>query len=150
MSEPLYTREEGAGDAGEKKAYRAADIAKAWSPFYILTAAITIWSLPAFKALFQEGGLLYQSTLLFKMPFLHQQIMKMPPIAPSAMPLDAVFKVDSFKEAKASRQEKFLLNSPVTMTAAKIAVPVADSRSTLKTASNGMADGAIGGIFIIC
>ncbi|MGG4111994.1 L-lactate permease [Bacillus subtilis] len=87
-------REEGAGDAGEKKAYRAADIAKAWSPFYILTAAITIWSLPAFKALFQEGGLLYQSTLLFKMPFLHQQIMKMPPIAPSAMPLDAVFKVD--------------------------------------------------------
>lgn len=59
-----------------KKAYRAADIAKAWSPFYILTAAITIWSLPAFKALFQEGGLLYQSTLLFKMPFLHQQIMK--------------------------------------------------------------------------
>lgn len=83
-----------AGDAGEKKAYRAADIAKAWSPFYILTAAITIWSLPAFKALFQEGGLLYQSTLLFKMPFLHQQIMKMPPIAPSAMPLDAVFKVD--------------------------------------------------------
>ncbi|MBD4756225.1 L-lactate permease, partial [Xanthomonas citri pv. citri] len=47
-------REEGAGDAGEKKAYRAADIAKAWSPFYILTAAITIWSLPAFKALFQE------------------------------------------------------------------------------------------------
>ncbi|WP_181218177.1 L-lactate permease [Bacillus subtilis] len=87
-------REEGAGDAGEKKAYRAADIAKAWSPFYILTAAITIWSLPAFKALFQEGGLLYQSTLLFKMPFLHQQIMKMPPIAPSAMPLDAVLKVD--------------------------------------------------------
>lgn len=56
----------------------------------------------------------------------------------------------SFKEAKASRQEKFLLNSPVTMTAAKIDVPVADSRSTLKTASNGMADGAIGGIFIIC
>lgn len=87
-------REEGAGETGEKKAYSAADIAKAWSPFYILTAAITIWSLPAFKALFQEGGLLYQTTLLLKMPFLHQQIMKMPPIAPSAMPLDAVFKVD--------------------------------------------------------
>ncbi|AUZ25154.1 L-lactate permease [Bacillus subtilis] len=87
-------REEGAGESGEKKAYSAADIAKAWSPFYILTAAITIWSLPAFKALFQEGGLLYQTTLLLKMPYLHQQIMKMPPIAPSAMPLDAVFKVD--------------------------------------------------------
>lgn len=28
------------------------------------------------------------------MPFLHQQMMKMPPIAPTAMPLDAVFKVD--------------------------------------------------------
>ncbi|MCI4139850.1 L-lactate permease, partial [Bacillus vallismortis] len=76
----------------KKKAYSAADIAKAWSPFYILTAANTIWSLPAFKALFQEGGLLYQTTLLCKMPFLHQQIMKLPPMAPSAMPWDAVCK----------------------------------------------------------
>jgi lactate permease len=33
-------------------------IVKAWSTFYLLTIFILIWSFPAFKGLFAEGGLL--------------------------------------------------------------------------------------------
>ena len=67
---------------------------KAWSPFYILTAVITVWSLPAFKALFAVGGPLNWTTILVKMPFLHQQIVKLPPIAQTETPIDAIFKID--------------------------------------------------------
>lgn len=74
--------------------YSWGEVAKAWSPFYILTGVIALWSLPAFKALFQEGGLLKQTTVLLKMPFLHQEILKTPPIAAQAAPLDAVLKLD--------------------------------------------------------
>lgn len=38
----------------------------AWSPFYILTAAIFVWSIPTFKALFSSQGAL--SWLVFKFP----------------------------------------------------------------------------------
>lgn len=40
----------------------------AWSPFYILTAAIFVWSIPAFKALFLEGGVLSSLVLKFSLP----------------------------------------------------------------------------------
>ncbi|MCY7857060.1 L-lactate permease [Bacillus sonorensis] len=74
--------------------YGALEVVKAWSPFYILTGVIALWSLPAFKGLFQDGGLLKQTTLLIKMPFLHQEALKTPPISPQAAPLDAVLKLD--------------------------------------------------------
>lgn len=74
--------------------YRAADIMNAWSPFYILTAVIAVWSLPGFKGLFQEGGFLKQTTILFNMPFLHREVLKTPPISPEQAPLDAVMKLD--------------------------------------------------------
>ncbi|MBN8235173.1 L-lactate permease [Halobacillus kuroshimensis] len=74
--------------------YSLKEIVKAWSPFYILTAVITIWSLPAFKALFNDGGLLAGTTRLVSIPYLHQQIQKAPPIAPETTALDAIFKLD--------------------------------------------------------
>ncbi|MFB8733077.1 L-lactate permease [Bacillus sp. SL00103] len=55
---------------------------------------ITVWSLPAFKALFVCEGPLNWTTILVKMPFLHQQIVKLPPIAQTATPIDAIFKID--------------------------------------------------------
>ncbi|WP_312609274.1 L-lactate permease, partial [Mammaliicoccus sciuri] len=53
-----------------------------------------VWSLPAFKALFAVGGPLNWTTILVKMPFLHQQIVKLPPIAQTETPIDAIFKID--------------------------------------------------------
>ncbi|MES1037478.1 L-lactate permease [Bacillus pumilus] len=87
-------REEGAPAIEQKQTYRGVEVLKAWSPFYILTAVITVWSLPAFKALFAVGGPLNWTTILVKMPFLHQQIVKLPPIAQTATPIDAIFKID--------------------------------------------------------
>ncbi|WP_224925934.1 L-lactate permease [Bacillus pumilus] len=87
-------REEGAPAVEQKQTYRGVEVLKAWSPFYILTAVITVWSLPAFKALFAVGGPLNWTTILVKMPFLHQQIVKLPPIAQTATPIDAIFKID--------------------------------------------------------
>ncbi|WP_249705169.1 L-lactate permease [Bacillus zhangzhouensis] len=87
-------REEGAPAIEQKQTYRGVEVLKAWSPFYILTAVITVWSLPAFKALFAVGGPLNWTTILVKMPFLHQQIVKLPPIAQTETPIDAIFKID--------------------------------------------------------
>ncbi|MDM5296881.1 L-lactate permease [Bacillus pumilus] len=87
-------REEGAPAIEQKQTYRGVEVIKAWSPFYILTAVITVWSLPAFKALFAVGGPLNWTTILVKMPFLHQQIVKLPPITQTDTPIDAILKID--------------------------------------------------------
>nr|WP_275591751.1 L-lactate permease [Mammaliicoccus sp. O-M54] len=42
----------------ETKKHSVKSIMYAWSPFYILTIFVMIWSAPFFKALFAEGGLL--------------------------------------------------------------------------------------------
>lgn len=42
------------------------EVIAAWSPFYILTAVILVWSLPVFKNLFAAGGPL--SALVFAVP----------------------------------------------------------------------------------
>ncbi|AJS60649.1 L-lactate permease [Paenibacillus sp. IHBB 10380] len=44
------------------------NIIKAWSPFYLLSIFVLIWSLPAFKGLFTAGEALDFTTLTFKMP----------------------------------------------------------------------------------
>lgn len=54
--------------APEPEARRASlgEVVSAWSPFYILTAVILVWSLPVFKDLFAAGGPL--SFLVFGVP----------------------------------------------------------------------------------
>ncbi|TYR81524.1 L-lactate permease [Priestia megaterium] len=81
-------------EAAAQKSYSFKEIILAWSPFYILTATIMIWSLPAFKALFAEGGLLNKTTLLLKIPGLDGQVATAPPIAEMETPLAAVFKLE--------------------------------------------------------
>ncbi|KOS69044.1 L-lactate permease [Lysinibacillus contaminans] len=44
------------------------DVIKAWSPFYLLSIFILIWSIPAFKNLFAEGGALSFTKLTFGIP----------------------------------------------------------------------------------
>ncbi|MGE8500978.1 MAG: lactate permease LctP family transporter [Pseudomonas sp.] len=78
----------------EPSPYSIGEIIKAWSPFLILTALVTIWTLKPFKAAFAPGGALENFVFLFAIPHLDQLVMKMAPIVanPTAMP--AVFKLD--------------------------------------------------------
>ncbi|WP_141433294.1 L-lactate permease [Bacillus sp. 03113] len=78
----------------DDKKYSFKDILIAWSPFYILTGVIVIWSMPFFKSLFADNGPLSFTVLKLKMPFLHQEVLKIPPIAPEKVPYDAIFKLD--------------------------------------------------------
>lgn len=48
--------------------HSAGEVIKAWSPFYLLTIFVLIWSLPVFKGLFAEEGMLAQSVLKFVIP----------------------------------------------------------------------------------
>lgn len=74
--------------------YSLVEIIKAWSPFLILTALVTIWTLKPFKAAFAAGGAMESFVFFFAIPYLDQLVMKMAPIvaAPTAMP--AVLKLD--------------------------------------------------------
>ena len=69
------------------------EVIKAWSPFYILTATILIWSLPQFKSLFAADGILAATVLKLQIPFLHLQVEELPPIADAVRALPAVWNV---------------------------------------------------------
>ncbi|MBB3658030.1 lactate permease [Rhizobium sp. BK650] len=69
------------------------EVIKAWSPFYILTGTILLWSLPQFKDLFVGDGPLAATVLKLQIPFLHLQVQQMPPIADATNELPAVWNV---------------------------------------------------------
>lgn len=83
-------------EAEKQKKYSVAQIVKAWSPFAILTAMVTIWSIKPFKDLFAKGGALQDWIISIKVPFLHQLVQKLPPVVPEAKDYDAIFKFDWF------------------------------------------------------
>ena len=64
--QPRRIFREGGGDVPEPHKHTVREIAGAWSPFYILTAFILVWSLPAFKNLFAADGPL--SAAVFSVP----------------------------------------------------------------------------------
>ena len=74
--------------------YSAGEIAKAWSPFLILTVIVTIWSLKPFKALFAKGGALADTVLYFPIAGLDKLVLKAAPIVASPKPIEAVYKLD--------------------------------------------------------
>ncbi len=80
--------------AQKQQKYSIAQIAKAWSPFAILTAMVTIWSVKPFKDLFTKDGALHDMVISIKVPFLHQMIQKMPPVVPEIKDYDAIYKFD--------------------------------------------------------
>ena len=80
----------------KQKKYSIAQIAKAWSPFAILTAMVTIWSVKPFKDLFTKDGALHDLVISIKVPYLHQLVQKMPPVVPEIKDYDAIFKFDWF------------------------------------------------------
>ena len=80
--------------ADANKTYSLAQIAKAWSPFAILTAMVPLWSIKPFKDLFAKGGPLEDLVFSFEVPFLHQMIQKLPPVVPAIKDYDAIYKFD--------------------------------------------------------
>ncbi|VVE03840.1 lactate permease LctP family transporter [Pandoraea soli] len=87
----------GGGTAHGAKAspYTAGQILRAWSPFLILTGTVTIWSLPAFKALFAATGPLAWSVPSLHVTGLDRLVAKAAPIVAKATPMDAIFKWDA-------------------------------------------------------
>jgi L-lactate permease len=76
--------------------YALGQIIRAWMPFIFLTATVTLWSIPPFKALFAQGGALYDWVLSIPVPFLDKLVAKMPPVVANITPYAAVFKLDWF------------------------------------------------------
>ncbi|WP_021026182.1 L-lactate permease [Comamonas sp. B-9] len=66
-------------------------VIKAWSPFIILTAMVTVWSIKPFKALFAAGGPLAATVINIPVPFLHNLVEKTPPVVAAAAPYGAVY-----------------------------------------------------------
>ena len=89
------TSVEAAAQALEAPRYSTGQIVKAWSPFLILTAMVTIWSIKPFKALFATGGALEHWALKIPVPALDQLVLKMPPIVPVPTGYEAVYTFDA-------------------------------------------------------
>jgi lactate permease len=74
--------------------YTTMQTARAWAPFGILTAIVTVWSVPPFKALFSSGGAFAGTVLKFKVWGLDQLVIKTAPIVSEPKAVDAMFKLD--------------------------------------------------------
>jgi lactate permease len=74
--------------------YSLTQTLRAWAPFGILTAIVTVWSLQPFKALFAANGALAGTVLKFKVPGLDQLVIKAAPIVAAPKAYDAVLKID--------------------------------------------------------
>lgn len=74
--------------------YTLAQVVRAWMPFLFLTATVTLWSIPPFKALFAKGGALYDWVFTVPVPLLHELVARMPPVVSQATPYAALFKFD--------------------------------------------------------
>ncbi|MFI8707024.1 lactate permease LctP family transporter [Bacillus sp. NPDC077411] len=80
--------------AGSTMNLTTGKVLKAWSPFIILTVMVVIWSQKFFKDLFVPGGALESLVFKFKVPGLHNLVMKAEPIVNKPTPYEAVLKLD--------------------------------------------------------
>ncbi|CAG9243948.1 glycolate/lactate:H(+) symporter GlcA [Paraburkholderia unamae] len=74
--------------------YSIGQTVRAWSPFMLLTAIVTVWSIKPFKALFAAKGPLAGTILSLHVPGLDQLVVRTAPIVASPKPYEAVFKLD--------------------------------------------------------
>ncbi len=100
--------------------YSAGQIFKAWSPFLILTAMVTVWTLKPFKALFAAGGPLQAWTINTAVPFLDQMVIKGTPIVAKATAMPAVYKLDLI----AASGTAILLSAIVSMIVLRISAKI--------------------------
>ncbi|HIJ37404.1 MAG TPA: lactate permease LctP family transporter [Rhodospirillaceae bacterium] len=74
--------------------YSLGQIIKAWAPFLILTAVVTVWSLKPFKDLFAKGGALESTVITFAFPGLDKLVIKTMPIVATATPYAASYSLN--------------------------------------------------------
>ncbi|MET0349453.1 MAG: L-lactate permease [Rhizobacter sp.] len=72
----------------------AVAVLKAWSPFIVLTAMVTVWSIKPFKALFAAKGALAWTVINVPVPFLHNLVEKTPPVVATATPYAAMYSLN--------------------------------------------------------
>ncbi|QNG48401.1 lactate permease LctP family transporter [Sphingobium yanoikuyae] len=95
-------RFEDAGEAGmalpaqDAAPVTRGQVVRAWSPFLILTAFVTLWSIAPFKRLFAPDGPLSSMVAHVSVPLLDGRVLKGPPIAAQATPFPADYKFDWF------------------------------------------------------
>ncbi|EOE6865499.1 L-lactate permease [Cronobacter dublinensis] len=77
-----------------RKNYTPGQVVRAWSPFLFLTATVTLWSIPPFKALFAKGGPLADLVFNVQVPYLDGLVARMPPVVAKASSYAAVYKFD--------------------------------------------------------
>ncbi|WP_375383862.1 L-lactate permease [uncultured Microbacterium sp.] len=71
---PKHIFREDGGEAPPVERHSVREIAVAWSPFYILTGFILVWSIPWFKQLFAAGGPLAGAVFKFPIPGLTGEV----------------------------------------------------------------------------
>jgi L-lactate transport len=76
---------EGDGPAPPKTHISAGDMISAWTPFALLVICVLVWGLKPVQAQ------LAHTTIKFPWPGLHRLILRMPPVAVTATPYDAVY-----------------------------------------------------------
>ena len=82
--------------------YSPAQIIKAWMPFAILTAMVSLWSIKPFKDLFVKGkdghpdGALVDMVISINVPYLHNAVQKLPPVVTKITDYAAIYKFDWF------------------------------------------------------
>ncbi|MCF2649929.1 lactate permease LctP family transporter [Niallia circulans] len=123
------------GDS-QKKSYSFGSIAYAWLPFIFLTIIVTLFNLSIVKDLFSPGGPLEKLVFLLPIPFLNNNVIKLPPIVPVETPYPAVFKFDLFSSTTTAilitiivacflfKCSKQLLGETLTETAKELFSPV--------------------------
>ena len=79
----------------ETTRYSAFQVAKAWSPFLILTVFVTVWSLAPFKALFAKSGALAWTVVNAPVPLLDNLVVKMAPIVKASSPYGAIYSFNA-------------------------------------------------------
>lgn len=82
--------------AQARQRHTPAQVLRAWSPFLILTAMVTLWSVKPFKALFAADGALAGWVLKLHVPYLDALVQKMPPVVAQPSAYEAVYKFDWF------------------------------------------------------
>ncbi|MGF6770517.1 lactate permease [Paraburkholderia sp. GAS199] len=75
--------------------YSSLQICKAWSPFVILTACVSLWSYGPFKSLFQTGHTLNRTTFVFHIPHLDLLTQRVAPIVSHPVKVPAVLSIDT-------------------------------------------------------
>src|ERR1017187_4567734 len=78
----------------DRAGYTTGQILKTWSPFIILTVVVVIWSIPPFKALVAAGGSLNFTVLSFKIPGLHEVVIRVAPVVAKGTPYAAIYTLD--------------------------------------------------------